>query len=216
MNPACVLLFFLQFVYFILFLASFSIISVSWRCFIGVWVIADFRKPPELFPANLINAVIWMVSVRPPISNPSSPLFKLLGTVPSASITTGITVTLMFHCFFSSLARSKYLSLFSFSLILTLRSAGMTKPSIRKTLFFSFLHFFFFFLNYPSVWFSGRDYEIRLYLKIPENFMRLILQDGFWFVQIPFGCMVKYQFLAQFSADNLSYPVMSSLILPSR
>ena len=55
---------------------------------------------------------------------------------------------------------------------------------------------------------------IGLYLKIPENFMHLILLDGFWFVHIPFGSMVKFQFLAQFSVDHLSYTVVSSFILP--
>ena len=31
-----------------------------------------------------------------------------------------------------------------------------------------------------------------LYLKITENFMRLILYNGFWFVRISFGYMVKF------------------------
>ena len=60
--------------------------------------------------ADLNNAVVWMVCARPPISNSSSPFSKLLGIVPSSPITTGITVTFMFHSFFSSWARSKYLS----------------------------------------------------------------------------------------------------------
>ena len=50
--------------------------------------------------ADLSNAVIWMVSDRPPISNFSSPLTKPLGIVPSAPFTIGITVTFMFHSFF--------------------------------------------------------------------------------------------------------------------
>ena len=40
------------------------------------------------------------------------------------------------------------------------------------------------------------------YLKIPENFVCLILQDGFWFVHVPFGSMIKFQFLAQFPVDD--------------
>ena len=55
-----------------------------------------------------------MVSARLPIYNSPSPLIKPLGIVPSEQITIGITVTLMFHCFFSSLARSRYLSFFVF------------------------------------------------------------------------------------------------------
>ena len=53
----------------------------------------------------------------------------------------------------------------------------------------------------------------RLYLKIPENFGRLILQDGFCFVHITLVCMVTFQFLAQFLVDHLSHPVLSRLIL---
>ena len=54
-----------------------------------------------------------MVSIRPPVSSSFSPLFKILGSVPSAPLTIGITVTIMFHSVLSSLTRSKYLSLFS-------------------------------------------------------------------------------------------------------
>ena len=39
--------------------------------------------------------------------------------------------------------------------------------------------------------------------------MRIILSGGFRFVHIPFGIMVKFQFLAQFSVDHLSHPVVS-------
>ena len=53
------------------------------------------------------NAVVWMVSNQP-ISNSSSPCTNPLVTVPSALITIGITITFMFHSFFSSLAMSKY------------------------------------------------------------------------------------------------------------
>ena len=42
---------------------------------------------------------------------PSSPLSNSLVTVPNAPITIGIIVSCMFHSFFNSLARSRYLSL---------------------------------------------------------------------------------------------------------
>ena len=38
--------------------------------------------------------------------------------------------------------------------------------------------------------------------------MCLILQDKYWFEHISFGSMVKFKFLAQFSLDHLSYPVI--------
>ena len=74
--------------------------------------------------ADLNNAVIWMASARPLISKSSNPCASPLVTVPSAPITTGLTVTSMLHSFFSSLARSRCLSLFSlpFSLLLSLLS----------------------------------------------------------------------------------------------
>ena len=64
--------------------------------------------------AVLKNAVVWMVSTRPPTSKSSSPFSNPLVTVPNAPITIGIIVTCMFHSFFNSLARSSYLSLFTF------------------------------------------------------------------------------------------------------
>ena len=45
---------------------------------------------------------------------------------------------------------------------------------------------------YHYAWFSARDQVICSYLKISENFMCLVLHDGFWFVHIPFDCMVKF------------------------
>ena len=74
--------------------------------------------------AYLNNAVVWMVSAHSQISNSSSPLHKPLWTIPCASVTIVITFKFMFFGFLGSLARSKYLFCFSFSLILTLWSAG--------------------------------------------------------------------------------------------
>ena len=65
-------------------------------------------------PAYLKNAVVWMVSSRLLISKSPSPCTNPLVTVPSAPITTGITVSFTFHSFFSSQTRSKYLTLFQY------------------------------------------------------------------------------------------------------
>ena len=75
-----------------------------------------------------------MVSVRALISNPFKPRTKPLEIVPSAPITIDITVTFIFHIFFSSL--SKYLSLFSFSLIFSLLSNGTANPLSSRFTFF--------------------------------------------------------------------------------
>ena len=70
-----------------------------------------------------------MVFTHVLISNP-------LLTVPSTLITIGITVTVMFHRLFSSLARSRYSSLFSVSFIFTLWSTRMANPLLRRFCFF--------------------------------------------------------------------------------
>ena len=59
-----------------------------------------------------------MVSARPPFSKSSSLCTNPLVIVPRAPITSGITITLMFYCFFSSLAWSWYLFLFIIILLI--------------------------------------------------------------------------------------------------
>ena len=51
------------------------------------------------FLADLNNAVVWMVSARPPITNSSSPLTKPLRIIPGELITISIKITFMFHIF---------------------------------------------------------------------------------------------------------------------
>ena len=59
--------------------------------------------------------------------------------VPKAPITIGTIVTFMFHSFFNSLARLRYLSFFSLSFRFILWSAGTAKSTILQILFFCFL-----------------------------------------------------------------------------
>ena len=77
-----------------------------------------------------------MVPTRPLISKSSTSCTNLWATVPSAPITIGITVTFMFHSFFSSLARFRYLFLFSLSFSFTLWSTRTAKSVIRQVYFF--------------------------------------------------------------------------------
>ena len=72
------------------------------------------RTLPRI-PSDLSNAVVWMVSTRSLFSKTYSPCTNPLVTGPTTPITIGITVTFMFLRFFSSLARCRYLSLFSLS-----------------------------------------------------------------------------------------------------
>ena len=85
--------------------------------------------------ADLNSAVVWMISTRVLISKFFQSLYHFtnpLVTAPSAPITIGTTVIFMFHSiFFSSLTRSRYLSLFSPSINFTLWSARTAKSTIR-------------------------------------------------------------------------------------
>ena len=89
--------------------------------------------------ASLNSAVVWMVFTCPLISKSSSPWINHWVTVPSSLITIGINIIFMFYCFFSSLARLWYLSLFSFSFSFTLWSAEMAKSTLWQVPFFCWL-----------------------------------------------------------------------------
>ena len=106
------------------------------------WRLSDSKSPQVTrtllsILAIFNNTVIWMVSTRPPTSK-SSPFNNPLVTEPKAPITIGIIVTFMFHSFFNSLARSRYLSLFSHSFSFILWSAETAKSTILQIFFFFF------------------------------------------------------------------------------
>ena len=111
------------------------------------WSLSDWKSPQLSrtflsIQGDLYNAVVWMVSARPLISKYSSPLTRPLGFIRNTPITTGINVTFTLHSFFSSLARPRFIFLFSFSLIFTQWSAGTAKSTIRELFFFFFFSFF--------------------------------------------------------------------------
>ena len=69
------------------------------------WSLSDSKSPQISWTllsilAVLSNAVVWMVSTRPPNSKSSSPFSNPLVTVLNTAITIGIIVTYMFHSFF--------------------------------------------------------------------------------------------------------------------
>ena len=155
---------FLLYFFFILALADVLSLEIEWK---------PVSRTLLTILADLNYAVVvWMISTCPLISKFSSPFTKLLGVVPSAPISRGITVIFMFLNFFSSPARSKYLSLFSLSFIATLWSPETAKCTIWQVPFF-------FFVDYHEVWSFGRGLVIRLYFQIPENLVHLILQYKF-------------------------------------
>ena len=104
------------------------------------WGLSDSKSPQVSrtllsILAVFNKAVVWMVSTRPPTSKSSRHFNNPLVTVSKAPITIGTIVTFMFHSFFNSLARSRYLSFFSH----ILWSAGTAKSTILQILFFFFL-----------------------------------------------------------------------------
>ncbi len=84
------------------------------------WSLSDSKSPQVSrtrlrLLAVLSNAVVWIVSTRPPTSKSSRPFSNTLVIVPNAPITIGTIVTFLFNSFFNSLAMSSYLSFFSLS-----------------------------------------------------------------------------------------------------
>ena len=98
------------------------------------WSLSDSKSPQVSrtlldILAVLSNAIVWIVSTRPPTSKSSRPFNNPLVIVPKAPITSGAIVTFMFHSFFYSLARSRYLSFFSHPFSFILWSAGTAKSA---------------------------------------------------------------------------------------
>ena len=106
------------------------------------WSLSDSKFPQVSrtilsILAVLNNVVFWMVSTRLPTPKSSSPFSNPLVTVPNAPVTIGIIVTSMFHSFFNSLAKSRYLSFFSHSFSFTLWSAETAKSTLLLLLLFT-------------------------------------------------------------------------------
>ena len=104
------------------------------------WNLSDSESPKVSrtclsILAIFSNAVVWIVSTRPPTPKSSRPFDNPLVTVPNAPITIGTIVTFMFHSFFNFLARSTNLSFFFPSFRFILLSAGTAKSTILQILF---------------------------------------------------------------------------------
>ena len=182
------------------------------------WNLSDSKSPLVSrillsILAFLNNLVVLMVSTRPLISKSFSPINNPSVAVPWVPITIGINATFMFHSFFNSLAKPRYLSLFSFSFIFSLWSAGTVKSTILQVLCFVCL----FVCLLITVNFS-RLTEIKLSVCMSKSQRSLCISISSWNLTIrtngiSFVRMVKFQFLAQFPVDHLAYPVVSRLIL---
>ena len=99
-----------------------SLFFYSWWIFyinVSQWtftrVTASFLRSPGLF------SVFWPFSTKLwfPFFQRFQFSFHFFGDLPSVPATIGIAVPCIFNCFFSSLARSKYFSIFLLSFIFT-------------------------------------------------------------------------------------------------
>ena len=109
-----------------------------------LWSLSD-RRSPQVSRTILVvlsNAVIWIVSTRPPTSKPSRSFNNPLVIVPKAPITIGTIVTFTFHSFFNSLARSRYLFFFPHSFSFILWSAGSAKSTILQIIFYYYYYYY--------------------------------------------------------------------------
>ena len=105
------------------------------------WSLSDSKCPQvsRIFLRIMIdinNAVVWMIFARIFISDSAIICTNRLVTVPSTPITIGITITFMLYSFvFSSLPKSKYISLFGFPSILLCGLCRRWSPHFCKFYF---------------------------------------------------------------------------------
>ena len=123
--------------------------------------------------------------------------------------TIGVTVTFMFHIFFSSRARSESLSLFSLSFSFTLWSARMAKYTTQKVLF----SFFFLFLTIAR---SGCLAEIRWFVCVSKS-LRSFCASFSWTDP---GLCIYYLFVWSnlnflHNSQWITFPTQSCLVLYS-
>ena len=127
--------------YFCNYYYSFRVFSHQRKLMVCHWSLSDSKSPRVSITllcilAVLKNAVVWIVSTRPPTFKYSRFFNNPLVTAPKVPITIGTIVTLMFHSFFNSLARSRYYPSFHNLLVLF---CGQLEQKSRQ-----FCEFFFF------------------------------------------------------------------------
>ena len=189
----------------IFFLRVFHTSFSRWS-FTRVWVIVSTLVSPNLLsnPVNLSNAVVWIILIRHLISVSLSPFPKPQRNVPSVLITIVIIVTLISTALLDLWQGPCACLFFRFLWFSVCCSPG------RQRTFYSRFVFFNVIITRSGI-LTGIRWSVFI-LKFPENFMHLILQDGFLFAHVQFGTIVQYLLLAQFSVDHL-HLVVSILML---
>ena len=173
--------------------------------------------------ADLKNTVVWTVSTHPVISKSSSSGTNPLGTIPRAPITIGIIVTFMFHSFFNSLARSRFLSYFShpfnFYCVVS-RNSKIHNPAnclflliiIRSGCLAEIRWTFWMSKSQGSlcVSFSWTDSWLYIYhLFVWSNFN--FFHNSQWITLPTQSCLVLYTFCTNFLHSLIMWLIVSSL-----
>ena len=144
-----------------------------------------------------------MVSTWPLTSKSSRPFNNPLDTVPKAPTTIGIIVTFMFHSFFNSLTRSRYLSLFSHSLLLLLLLNRVTWHQIMENkLFISDWNTSNLTCNWMTIFCIGLEY-FKPYLQLNDNFLYRI-----GILQTLLATEWQF-FVSDWNTSNLTYNCMT-------
>ena len=117
-------------------------ISVSWWSFTGDWVTASFLKSPGFFTESWPFLIMLLFRWSPfgrRLPNPPGPLIILLLPCQTHQSQLAYLSPSCSIVFFNSLARSRYLSLFSHSFSFILWSAWAAKSTILQISFFCWL-----------------------------------------------------------------------------
>ena len=150
-----------------------------------------------------LTAIVRMVSTRSLISKSCSPFTNPLEIVSSAQITIGITIIFRFSIFFSSLARSKYLSLFRFLLFSVCGLLGWQNP------LFGWFSVFCWHITMP-----GCLAEIRWSVRISKS-QRILCHS---FSRTDSGLCIYHLFVWSkldylHNSQWITFPTQSSLVL---
>ena len=145
---------------------------------------------------DLSNAVVYMISLCPPISNSSYTLTKLSGIIPRVP---------SFSCCITFFVLS-WVHVFLFIFV----DFNSIVYWDRKVLFFSLFKKKFLIITKSDLLDGNKEY-VGIWKS--QRILCHIFLNRFRFMYIPFGWMIVFQFFAQFSMNNLPRSFMSSLIL---
>ena len=149
---------------------------------------------------------MWIFLICRPISNSSSPLWRLFQGHKSQ------LVSLSFSCSttFSVLRQGQSTCLFFHFLCFWL--SGLLEQQIPQDSKFSLFLFFSFLLISLK---SGLLTKIRSSVRISKSQrnLSLILSDGLWFLNILFAIMVNFLSLAQFSVNYFPHSFVPNFVL---